>query len=769
MQDLLACIIRVCNTAGETLGTGFVVTENLVVTCAHVVAACGSAPGGYVRVVFHANGQVREAEVLADFWSAPDADDIAVLHLFPHNQLLPHGVVPVILGSTRACNGHPMRTMGFPELPGGYDVAWAEGQLRGVVSHPGKQSMLQMDARPILKGMSGAPVLDLDTQRVVGIVSEFMPNAPLEWATTADALKAVCPDLQLHPPQVVEEYLTAVREYCANLPYLSLYDIRPARILDEVYVPLKARPQRNADERESQDEERVLHDRSLSITEVLKNSDYLHLLILGEPGAGKSTLLRQLAEQAWSAPQKIGLTTPYLPLLVPLRRLALAEGSLEERLNRALTNEMALRREPPSGFFDEWTQQTNVHWLVLLDGLDEVPADQRADLVQRLKSFPKAIGPNRIVITTRPSGYVRGELDEKQFGHYELLSFTPEQTDKFALKWCDDKASDFLKELKSVRIGNLRGTPLLLTIAAKVYLELGELPERRTLLYGQFTHVWLSEAGQRGLMDELGEKLAGPIDLQIRRLSHLALRMTEQTHDTTFESLRGFVAEHLQTNEGFNRTHAESYSGEFIRIMARRSGVFTRRGEIFDFFHPTFREYLAAASVVWECGQDLEQIWERIVSRWMETKWREVALFVLGLLSGSDIDISSQLGRIWQTSDDGLLFAGVALIEQANVNIDLSNSIIDKLLVRASGISSLATFAFLNPIEILAGLSSQPRSTDGLLMLVRNKKVWSQVRIRVARVLGHQGFTDVVVPILLELADEKNSLVAERAGCRNIG
>ncbi len=38
----------------------------------------------------------------------------------------------------------------------------------------------------------------------------------------------------------VEEYLAAVREYCANLPYLTLHDIRPPKTLDEVYLPLKA-------------------------------------------------------------------------------------------------------------------------------------------------------------------------------------------------------------------------------------------------------------------------------------------------------------------------------------------------------------------------------------------------------------------------------------------------------------------------------------------------------------------------------------------------
>jgi V8-like Glu-specific endopeptidase len=38
-------LIRVCDATGKTRGTGFVVSDSLAVTCAHVVEACGTAPG----------------------------------------------------------------------------------------------------------------------------------------------------------------------------------------------------------------------------------------------------------------------------------------------------------------------------------------------------------------------------------------------------------------------------------------------------------------------------------------------------------------------------------------------------------------------------------------------------------------------------------------------------------------------------------------------------------------------------------------------------
>jgi len=580
--------------------------------------------------------------------------------------------------------------------------------------------------------------------------------------------------------QVIEDYLAALREYCANLPYLTLHDIRPPRTLDEVYVPLKARPQPR---KETEDEDlaglrvptypsgltRDLPglDRGepLSIAEVMRRRQPPHVLILGKPGAGKSTLLRQLAERAWDAPAQVGLDAPHLPILVPLRRLAGSEGSLETRLNRALTAELTLAQDLPQGFFSDWPRQTGARWLILLDALDEVPAGERARLLQSLRGLLKSDEPSRIVITSRPSGYAQGELDDRRLVHYDLLSFTSAQTGEFARKWFGDdqlpescelsgssKVEHFLRELERVRAGDLRGTPLLLTIAAKVYLERGTLPERRSALYGQFVEIWLSEAEQRGLNDQLGERLAAPVDLYVARLAHLALRLTEQPGQADLETLAALVAEHLQSQEGFTRLHAETYSRQFVQVMARRSGVFTRRGDAFDFIHPTFREYLAAWAVVRESrrdgGYDLEQVWRRAVSRWADDNWREVALFALSLLSDGGQDVTALVSRVWQEKD-GLHFAGAALAEQVRVDESLSDGIIDGLI---AGARSEEPWESWHALSTLGELRSYPRAGDKLLALARDEEVNGRVRVDASAALGKLGRADDAAPILLALA-----------------
>jgi HEAT repeat protein len=604
-------------------------------------------------------------------------------------------------------------------------------------------------------------------------------------------------------PQVVHEYLSAMRDYCASLPYLSLHDIRPPKTLDEVYIPLKARPQPRKDEKQERDEDadrdkecarrEVLRSESLSIAEVMSQRDQPHVLILGEPGAGKSTLLRQMAERAWNAPDKIGLDAPCLPILIPLRRLATAEGALEERFNRALTAELTLTQALPQGFFTDWPKQTGANWLLLLDALDEVPAEPRAQLMQWLKGLLSRIGQNRVVLTSRPSGYMQDELDEKLFGHYDLLPFTPEQTGEFALRWFDRdqaKADRFLQELDRVRARDLRGTPLLLTIAAKVYLEEGTLPERRSGLYEQFVDIWLGEAKQRGLRAELGEPVC---DVTKFALARLALAMTEQPAQTE-ASLSKVAADYLRDAVPFTSERAEIAGEKFLKVMARRSGVFTRRGDVYDFIHPTFREYLVAWTVVRESKRDsaydLEHVWQQAVSRWADDNWREVALFALSLLSDAGQGVTALI-RMWQQNVVGLHFAGAVLAEQVKVDKRLCDGIIDGLF------TSIPSEKFWTPssaINLLGRLRPYPRAGDRLLALVSDYRVnwWmservpealgqlgragdlqalahdekmdERVRERAAEALGQLGQTEEAAPILLAMVrdDTVEGMVRER-------
>jgi len=412
----------------------------------------------------------------------------------------------------------------------------------------------------------------------------------------------------------LQEYFRTLRRYCAELPYLTLTDIRPPKNLDEVYVPLQARQREN----EPLPRGPAAQGASLTVEQVLRQAQTPHLLILGQPGAGKSTLLRQLAERAYDAPHAIGLDRPHLPLLLPLRALTHAEGALEERLNQALQNELRLTRPLPDGFLDAWPQRLDTPWLFLLDGLDEVPADRYLSLKQWIGDLLARPEVARVIITSRSSAYAEKEWESSRLSVYEIQPFTPDQTAELAHRWFGEDASAFLQALETVRSSVLTETPLLITIAAKVYLERKSLPERRAQLYQEFVDIWLDEARERGLSDELDAAL---LDLAQPALAHLALAMTDHPDWTDEKSLIPVVVEYL--NEQLNlKARAPAVAERFLRVMARRSGVFLKREERYEWVHPTFREYFAALALnqQLESGKSFEEV---LSERAMQEEWEE--------------------------------------------------------------------------------------------------------------------------------------------------
>jgi hypothetical protein len=100
-QNFTACVVCVCDEAGNACGTGFVVEEGVVATCAHVVdKAHGGRSDGRVLIKFVSNGETRRATVRDDYFHP--ADDVAMLAF---KGALPAGVpgtrVPVVCLSAR--------------------------------------------------------------------------------------------------------------------------------------------------------------------------------------------------------------------------------------------------------------------------------------------------------------------------------------------------------------------------------------------------------------------------------------------------------------------------------------------------------------------------------------------------------------------------------------------------------------------------------------------------------------------------------------------
>jgi WD40 repeat protein len=166
---LEASQVRVCSAAGEVIGAGFLVSADVVCTCAHVVAGAlgvpGSseeAPGEAVDLDFPLlHGRPRARAVVVSWRHG--GQDVALLRL----EAAVEGARPVPLVDGTSVWGHTFRALGYPV--GADRGVWASGTLRAGQGSGWVQMEAQGPGPRISGGFSGAPVWDDAQDGVVGM------------------------------------------------------------------------------------------------------------------------------------------------------------------------------------------------------------------------------------------------------------------------------------------------------------------------------------------------------------------------------------------------------------------------------------------------------------------------------------------------------------------------------------------------------------------------------------------------------------------------
>ena len=205
-----SAIVRIHNADGDIVGTGFLVNDRHILTCAHVVACAlnipedaAEPPEGTLELDFPllAAGQMLAARVCR--WQP--SVDVAGLQLLGW---APPGAEPVRLVTTDDdLWGHPFRAFGFPL---GYaEGVWASGVIRGRRADDWVQiEDVKQTGYLVKPGFSGGPVWDEVLKGVVGMVvaADTDERTKAAFLLPADLLARAWPEqIQTSSPPPAEE------------------------------------------------------------------------------------------------------------------------------------------------------------------------------------------------------------------------------------------------------------------------------------------------------------------------------------------------------------------------------------------------------------------------------------------------------------------------------------------------------------------------------------------------------------------------------------
>ncbi|MFD0747411.1 NACHT domain-containing protein [Phytohabitans flavus] len=257
-------------------------------------------------------------------------------------------------------------------------------------------------------------------------------------------------------------------------------------------------------------------------------------------------------------------------------------------------------------------------WLVVVDGLDEVPGDERERLLDCLSTWTasepdRAARPYRLLVTTRPlAGHATALLGGGAVGHYTLVPFDRAALEEFARRWFEadggdpdpdgaDLAAGFLAEVDAAGLEELTAVPLLATIAINLYQADRTLPRNRHDLYDQCLTLLRAtgrerrEAARRDLARDLADLPAGPglvdtlFDHLDEILEHLAI-----VRVTSRRPLPPVALDWLRHRVLATASPPPVNWGARVVNALITTGLLSRPGTGLDFIHLSFAEHLAA-------------------------------------------------------------------------------------------------------------------------------------------------------------------------------
>ncbi len=393
-------------------------------------------------------------------------------------------------------------------------------------------------------------------------------------------------------------------------------------------------------------------------------ADPHRFMLVGGPGQGKTTLGQQLCQLHRAVllepriehlgPDAEGQVGALLrqaehlrplqrrfPIRVPLHRFAAEFPQGQDPLWTWVLARFRLQlgRDIPAAPLREFLQLFPL--LLVLDGLDEVPASANRDVVVRaVEDFLQGLpGADVVAVaSTRPQGY-RGELG---WPDQTLRPLKPEQARGYAERLIKERnrndrdrqgvvTSRFVRALEDPQAAALTRSPLQVTILCALLERQADAPKLRWSLFSDYFQVIYNRERDRELPSTriLGEHpdLVRRLHWELGYLLHLRGELAEGEEGLSRAALEAVVGRLLQ-ERGFKGEEAEQLRGRIVEAaLLRLVFLVGLADERVGFEIRSLQEYAAAERLVEAEGPVLE---DRLYAIARSVHWRNVFAFAAG-------------------------------------------------------------------------------------------------------------------------------------------
>ncbi|MES4902957.1 MULTISPECIES: NACHT domain-containing protein [unclassified Streptomyces] len=362
-------------------------------------------------------------------------------------------------------------------------------------------------------------------------------------------------------------------------------------------------------------------------------------LVRGLAGSGKTTLLHWLAVGAArrDLPPEIADLRELIPFVLPLRTL-IRQAALPAPDRFLETTGCMFAGAQPPGWPDRVL--TTGRGLLLIDGIDEVPQQQRDRTREWLRELLAAYPRCGYVVTTRPSAVPEGWLTSLEFRELTVRPMRRRDVSVFISRWHvaarselahgpERKAMDALEEgLKDAvraqrNLAQLATTPLMCALMCALHRDRrGHLPQGRMELYeAALSMLLIRRDRERDIGAPEGVSLTRQQSVQLlQRLAYWLIRngQTEMDQDTALAVIEDLLP-------AMPAVAAQGDAARILTHLLSRSGLLRQpTADTIDFVHRTFQDYLGAKAAVE--ARDLPLL----VRHAHDTQWEDVIRMAVG-------------------------------------------------------------------------------------------------------------------------------------------